>query len=48
MSGILLSEFKFDNKSVSLRIGKSLFSENRISLNIENERTSINGEHSIS
>jgi tocopherol cyclase len=39
-----ISDFNFDKKSASLRIGKSFFSENSISLNIENERTIINGE----
>lgn len=39
-----LSEFKFDFRSASLRVGKSFFSENSISLNIENERITISGE----
>jgi tocopherol cyclase len=38
-----LSEFEFDNNTVTLRVGKSTFSENSISLNIENERISVNG-----
>jgi len=39
-----LSEFKFDYKSASLRVGRSFFFENSISLDIENERITISGE----
>jgi tocopherol cyclase len=39
-----LSEFQFYRKQVRLRIGKSIFSEDSISINIENERTNIIGD----